>query len=593
MGNEIVDVDVDDECVQPLKKQKRLFETFYRPWLRLQIQGAASKLLRIQGAQRLQSSRADQHRAIEYTTKRVASDPWTIFWATIHVSQVNSVESVPKFEYNIKRKYKHDFESDQCILSKTKPFEIGINVKLVEQRLRSKPRKCRTNDARKCSTEICHLNQECDWDLAKMFEKTDVLSNFQDWLLSFSLPQPRSNGNANDSRFSQNSKLGVFCGATGCGKSWMISHCAEVLNYRIIEINAASFCRTGRRILESLQEISTTYQYIAATGSSEGCTERNILIVLEEVDEIQVDERGFWSAVVSVARDSKRPIVMTCNDRRSVEISLENTDGSFHLGTRYFHLPVLSSSQVSDILKRNYVLNSTQLHSEYRNYVGDLISASVNGDLRAASNLWQFWSRIPPRQPETLRWQSLVDFQTEIASSMIGREAEATTLFSLLESEMIFSPKEFDFENDERLCLAVLREISQVFQYQIESDLYRACTAVHEFLSQRATSESLCDQIQFLAQSKILKFDKSIRQSLVCPTTTMDVETEKRCVEARRRVLGEGISLSRVGNLNRRRSNLDTGPTSQRASTRTVSKFSSETKRSFINECLEPAKIFK
>ncbi|KAK5085234.1 hypothetical protein LTR05_004515 [Lithohypha guttulata] len=56
--------------------------------------------------------------------------------------------------------------------------------------------------------------------------------------------------------------------------------------------------------------------------------QKQSLILFEEVDQIFEEDRGYWSAVQSLIENSKRPVILTCNDPQSVpknELDLHTT----------------------------------------------------------------------------------------------------------------------------------------------------------------------------------------------------------------------------------------------------------------------------
>ncbi|KAI9484417.1 P-loop containing nucleoside triphosphate hydrolase protein [Zychaea mexicana] len=58
------------------------------------------------------------------------------------------------------------------------------------------------------------------------------------------------------------------------------------------------------------------------------------LVLLEEVDTLYEDDKGFWASVIELAQKSKRPIVLTCNDRNLIP-----TDMLYLQGTLNYRCP--------------------------------------------------------------------------------------------------------------------------------------------------------------------------------------------------------------------------------------------------------------
>jgi len=111
--------------------------------------------------------------------------------------------------------------------------------------------------------------------------------------------------------------------------------------------------------------------------------QKQSLILFEEVDHIFEDDRGFWTGVQSLIQNSKRPVVLTCNDLRNVppeELELHTT--------------------------LTYVAPQPEVVSEYLTYVaaaeGHLIRPqaieslyrSKGCDLRATMSELDFWCQM-------------------------------------------------------------------------------------------------------------------------------------------------------------------------------------------------------
>lgn len=99
------------------------------------------------------------------------------------------------------------------------------------------------------------------------------------------------------------------------------------------------------------------------------------MILFEEVDTLAEDERGFWSCLAQLAESTKRPLVLTCNDRAKVERSLESK-------AEYFAMNEMPESALQEVLHRITVEERVNLAEGIRNQ----IAFEARGDVRRAIN---------------------------------------------------------------------------------------------------------------------------------------------------------------------------------------------------------------
>jgi hypothetical protein len=128
-------------------------------------------------------------------------------------------------------------------------------------------------------------------------------------------------------------RLFILEGESGSGKSAAVYACAEELGYEIIEINAAQN-RSGKSVMELAGE-ATQSTRVLHVGAKDDRSKKKLkkkrrrhsesrksldkptaaslsLVLFEDVDLVFDEDKGFLSAVCSIAKRSKCPIVVTC-----------------------------------------------------------------------------------------------------------------------------------------------------------------------------------------------------------------------------------------------------------------------------------------
>ncbi|KAH6839413.1 hypothetical protein B0I37DRAFT_316411 [Chaetomium sp. MPI-CAGE-AT-0009] len=230
----------------------------------------------------------------------------------------------------------------------------------------------------------------------------------------------------------------VISGPHGCGKTAAVYAVAKELDFEVFEINASSR-RNGKDVLEKIGDMTRNHhvqqhQSSDAPDNQDATTEddtandiksgkqptmnafftakakvskskqpakapaktsqselkkepakvqRQSLILLEEVDILYEEDKQFWTTLVSLIAQAKRPFIMTCNDETLVPLHTLKLHGIFRLS----HPP-------KDLaVDRLLLIAANEGHALARRSVEQLYD-SRGCDLRATTMDMQYWCQI-------------------------------------------------------------------------------------------------------------------------------------------------------------------------------------------------------
>ncbi|KAI8960423.1 P-loop containing nucleoside triphosphate hydrolase protein [Daldinia sp. FL1419] len=225
----------------------------------------------------------------------------------------------------------------------------------------------------------------------------------------------------------------VLSGPHGCGKTATVYAIAKELDFEVFEINSGAR-RNGKDVLEKVGDMTRNHlvQRHKSDTQQEGAipedevnrdlksgrqgmmtaffkpnvaavqkptkpadlpsiketkkpakSQKQSLILLEEVDVLYEEDKQFWTTVISMILQSKRPFVMTCNDEALVPLQSLNLHGIFRFSSPAKDLAV-------DLL---LLIAANEGHALQRHAVETLYD-SRGHDLRASITELNYWCQI-------------------------------------------------------------------------------------------------------------------------------------------------------------------------------------------------------
>lgn len=229
----------------------------------------------------------------------------------------------------------------------------------------------------------------------------------------------------------------ILSGPHGCGKTAAVYAVAKELDFEVFEINSSSR-RSGKDVLEKIGDMTRnhlvqqhqSYSSDKAGDDQEDATaeevksgkqatmnaffqpkttaakpkqptkppptsapkevkkdsgkaQRQSLILLEEVDILYEEDKQFWTTIVTLIAQAKRPFVMTCNDETLLPLHALKLHGIFRLSPPPTELAV----------DRLLLVAANEGHALTRQAVASLYE-SRGHDLRAATTDLQYWCQI-------------------------------------------------------------------------------------------------------------------------------------------------------------------------------------------------------
>ncbi|TIC01775.1 hypothetical protein E3Q17_01655 [Wallemia mellicola] len=117
----------------------------------------------------------------------------------------------------------------------------------------------------------------------------------------------------------------ILKGPPGSGKSASVYACAEELGWEVFEVFPGISKRGGKEVLNLVGAVGQNH--IIGKGKKSMIeqqrekTHKQSVILLEEVDVLFEEDKGFWPAIQALTQYSKRPVILTCNDDSTIPVN--------------------------------------------------------------------------------------------------------------------------------------------------------------------------------------------------------------------------------------------------------------------------------
>lgn len=155
----------------------------------------------------------------------------------------------------------------------------------------------------------------------------------------------------------------MLCGAPGIGKTTLVYVLAKQMDWDIIETNASNL-----RDKESINRI------VGSASSFNTLSGKTRLVLVDEVDGIQKDDKGGAGAIYQILKTAAQPVILTANDGWSQNIR------ELRSICTIYDMKKVNSKTIEAIFKK--VVEKEGM--EYNEEVGSKLAANSEGDLRAA-----------------------------------------------------------------------------------------------------------------------------------------------------------------------------------------------------------------